>query len=268
MPFRVIKLPSLLTLRPSLILAMMCLAFGSQLTLGESLDQAQKAFALGNQAYEKADYDQAEKQYRRAIDEGIADHKLFYNYANALFRQNKLGLSILYWEKAAKLHPNDPDIEQNLKFARARIADKTTEAPANFLTRALWGLHSSYTINQGLWLAFGLFSALFFGIYLILVAPSWLRILGSLGVTLLALGLLALIPSLVYKIQQQENVVGAIVLKPVLEIYSGPGDNYQLLARVHEGTKFTLEQVSGDWASVKLSNGTGGWVRYAELGKI
>ncbi len=252
----------------TLFLAILCLGFGMQFSQGESLEQAQKAFAQGNAAYEKADFEKAERQYRRAIDEGIADHKLFYNYANALFRQNKLGLAILYWEKAAKLHPNNPDVEQNLKFARARIADKATDSPANFLTRALWSLHSGYTINQGLWLALGLFSALFVGIFFILSAPSWLRVFGSLGVTVVALALLVLIPSLVYKIRQQENVVSAIVLKPVLEIYSGPGDNYQLLARVHEGTKFTLEQVSGDWASVKLSNGTGGWVRYAELGKI
>lgn len=234
----------------------------------DGLALAQKAFSAGNAAYEKGDFESAESQYRRAIDQGIADHKLYYNYANALFRQNKLGLAILYWEKAAKMMPDQPDIAHNLRFARARITDKSTEAPPNFLTRILWSVHSAYEINTGLWLAFGLFSLSFAGLYLMVASTGWLRGLGITAFVLMILTQGGLWISLLYKINQQESVNSAIVLKSVLEVYSGPGDSYQLLARVHEGTKFSIEQVSGEWASVKLANGTGGWVRFADLGKI
>jgi tetratricopeptide (TPR) repeat protein len=233
-----------------------------------SMEKVQQAFVAGNTAYEKGDFESAENNYRRAIDEGVANHKLYYNYANALFRDNKLGLAILYWEKAAKLNPSDPDIQQNLRFSRARITDKISEPPTNWITRALWILHSGYSINQGLWTALVTFSFFSAALFLVLASTGWLRGLGITAASLTLTCLLVLLPSLAYKIQQQENAVGAIVLKPVLEVYSGPGDSYQLLARVHEGTKFTIEQISGEWVSVKLANGTGGWARYAELGKI
>jgi len=242
------------------------LAFGG--VEGASLTQAQKFFELGNAAYERGDFAKAEMQYRHALDEGIADHKLYYNYANALFRSDKLGLAILYWEKAAKLSPNNPDIEYNLRFARARIIDKLPEPTSNFLTRALWSLHSGYSLNVGLWLALVSFSLFFAALFAFRSESRWIKGLGLLGLLLTVLVLLGLTPSLVYKIRQQETVNTAIVLKPVLEIYSGPGDSYQLLTRVHEGTKFIIEQINGDWASVKLNNGTGGWARFAELGKI
>jgi tetratricopeptide (TPR) repeat protein len=244
------------------------IALGMQLAQGNGLNIAQQSFNDGNVAYEKGDFEAAETLYRRAIDQGIANHILYFNYANALFRKNKIGLAILYWEKAAKMKADDPDIEHNLKFARARIADKMSEIKPNFLTRALWFVHASYELNQGLWMALGLFSVSFAAIFGLVVFSGWLKGLSIALLVLLSLGQLALWPSLAYKIHQQESVGGAIVLKPVLEVYSGPGENYQLLTRVHEGTKFSLEQVSGEWASVKLLNGTGGWVRFAELGKI
>jgi tetratricopeptide (TPR) repeat protein len=245
-----------------------CVAFCVQTGHADGLDVARQCFQDGNAAYEKGDFDAAESLYRRAIDQGVANHHLYSNYANALFRKNKLGLSILYWEKAAKMKADDPDIEHNLKFARARIADKMPEPKPNFLTRALWSVHASYSLNQGLWLALGLFSVTFLVLFGMIVFSGWLKGFSIAALVLVMLGQLVLWPSLGYKINQQESVGGAIVLKPVLEVYSGPGEAYQLLTRVHEGTKFSLEQVSGEWASVQLANGTGGWVRYAELGKI
>ncbi len=237
-------------------------------THADGLALARQAFSDGNAAYEKGDFEAAETLYRKAIDQGIADHHLYFNYGNALFRANKLGLAILYWEKAAKMQPDDPDIEHNLKFARARIADKVPEPQPNFLTRALWAAHTSYSLNQGLWIALILFSLAFAALFGIVSVTGWLRGLCIASLVLLVGAQCMLWPSLGYKIHDQESVGGAIVLKPVLEVFSGPGDTYQLLTRVHEGTKFTIEQVSGEWASVKLANGTGGWVRYAELGKI
>lgn len=42
-----------------------------------------------------------------------------YNTANAYAREGKTGLAVLYYERAALLAPNDPDIDANLRFVRA-----------------------------------------------------------------------------------------------------------------------------------------------------
>src|SRR4051812_19492543 len=68
----------------------------------QATQRATHAFQLGNGAYEKNDYAKAADLYREALDEGVVNARLFYNYANSLFRLNQLGPAILYYEKAHK----------------------------------------------------------------------------------------------------------------------------------------------------------------------
>ena len=82
------------------------------------------------------------------------------------------------------------------------------------------------------------------------------------------MALLAFSPSLFYKIHQQESEEYGIVLSQSVEMYSGPGENYQVLAKVHEGTRFEIVELHGEWLSVKLANGKGGYVKADRLGKV
>ena len=82
------------------------------------------------------------------------------------------------------------------------------------------------------------------------------------------LALLAFSPSLLYKIHQQETEQYGIVLQPTIEMFSGPGETYQVLAKIHEGTRFVIVEQRGEWLSVKLANGKGGFVRANQLGKV
>ena len=234
----------------------------------EALDRATRHYREANAAYEKADYAEAAALYRRAIDEGAASSRLYYNYANSLFRLKQLGMAILYYEKARKLAPDDEDIAFNLRFANAQTVDKNPVPEANVLTKALWIVHSAYSINQGLWAAAVLFAGIFLAATLALFAGSALRGLLYTAIGLGVLGLAALVPSLAYKVKQQETLEYGIVISPSLEMFSGPGDTYQVLTKVHEGTKFEIVEVHGEWASVKLLNGKGGYVRLADLGKV
>lgn len=234
----------------------------------EALDRATKSFRLGNAAYEKTDFAGAADLYRRAIDEGVADSRLYFNYANCLFRLNQPGMAILYYEKAHKLDPNDEDVAYNLRFVNAQIIDKNPAPETNALTRAIALAHSAFTINEGLWIALGLTALIFLAAILALYAGAAFR--GALIAVMVlgALALLALTPSLVIKIKEQESVQYGIVLKPAVEMFSGPAETFQVLTQVHEGTKFEIVETRGDWVSVKLANGKGGFVRLADLGKV
>jgi tetratricopeptide (TPR) repeat protein len=234
----------------------------------EALARADQAFRQANAAYEKTDYAQAADLYRRAIDEGVADSRLYFNYANCLFRQNQLGMAILYYEKARKLDPNDPDIAYNLRFVNAQIQDKVPAPEENFLTKALNYAHAAFSINQGLWIELGLFTFLGLAAILCLYVGTALRTSLAVLMVVAGLGMLTLAPSLALKIKDQETLRFAIVLKPSVEMYSGPGENFQVLTQVHEGTRFEIVETRGDWVSVKLANGKGGFVRLADLGKV
>ncbi len=249
-----------------LVLALACLALAA---MGpEALDRASKAYQQANASYEKNDYANAADFYRRAIDEGVADSKLYFNYANCLFRLNQAGMAILYYEKARKLDPNDEDIAYNLRFVNANIIDKNPAPETNALTRAILFAHSAFSINQGLWIVLGLFTLIFFAGILALYTGTAFRGALITAIVLAGLALLALAPSLVLKIKEQETLQYGIVLKPAVEMFSGPGETFQVLTQVHEGTKFEIVETRGDWVSVKLANGKGGFVRLADLGKV
>jgi tetratricopeptide (TPR) repeat protein len=248
------------------VLVLACLAAAS--VSPEALARAGKAFQQANSAYEKSEYGRAADLYRRAIDEGVADSKLYFNYANCLFRLNQPGMAILYYEKARKLDPNDADIAYNLRFVNANIIDKSPAPESNALTKALTFAHSAFSINEGLWIVLGLFTSIFVAAGLALYAGTAFRGALITFIVVAGLALLALSPSLVLKIKEQETLQYGIVLKPAVEMFSGPGETFQVLTQVHEGTKFEIVETRGDWVSVKLANGKGGFVRLADLGKV
>jgi len=231
-------------------------------------EQAQKYVQEGNQAYEGKNYPEAKIQYEKAINEGLVNAALYYNYANTLYRLEILGKSILYYEKALKLNPTDEDILKNLQFVNARTIDKHPQPEHNILTKIIWRIHASYNLNGGLWFALSIFSGIFFIAFLVLFLPQRTRLILYPIMIIAAFGLFLLSPSLAYRIYQQESVRFAIVLSSSLDIYSGPGESYQILSKVHEGTKFEIEEVSNNWAKVKLANGSGGFVKFSDLGKI
>ncbi len=236
--------------------------------IASDLSQATDWFRKGNEAYEKGSFEEASSDYQKAEDLGVANARLYYNHGNALFRQHQLGLSILNYERARKLDPLDEDIQFNLRFAQSQVADKIPEPEPNLLTKLLWNVHASYSVRAGLWIAFGLFALAFAAVAAALFLTSFLRWLSILIAVVASLTLAAFSPSLIYKIHQQETMQYGIVLQPAVEMFSGPGENYQVLAKVHEGSRFEIVEQRGDWLSVKLANGKGGFVRTNQLGKV
>ncbi len=250
---------TLFTFVLSLIFASLCNCAESRL---DSL------FVHANQAYEKSDFSQAVADYQKIIDTGLKNADLYYNYGNALYRENKLGMAILYFEKALKLTPTHSDAEANLRFARLKMIDKIEIPEPNFLTRILWFFHSAYSINTGLYISLGFFSATMILLSLVFFTQGSLKILCITLSLISALSLLLLLPSLGYRIYSQNSTQYAIVLTPATDIQSGPGDNFQTLAKVHEGTKFEILEHKGTWLSVKLPSGKGGFVKKQDLGHI
>jgi N-acetylmuramoyl-L-alanine amidase len=67
---------------------------------------------------------------------------------------------------------------------------------------------------------------------------------------------------------RHETTARAVVLAPSVDLRSGPGDGYELLFQAHEGTTFTLVDRHGEWFSVKLPDGRGGYVRKTAIGEV
>ena len=75
-------------------------------------------------AYMNDDFIKAAKLYEEiAANEGTSSN-LFYNLGNAYYRQGKLGLAILNYERALRLDPSNKDARTNLAFVNSKITDE------------------------------------------------------------------------------------------------------------------------------------------------
>lgn len=217
--------------------------------------------------YQNAQFDSAEHYYRRIAESGVQSSSIFYNLGNSCYRQGKVGEAILQWERARRLNPTDPDIQHNLRYARASIVDRMPEPDRSFLGSALQVLHRAIPLTLQLWIITGLLCALSglfaLGLYVSHNARLWVIYSGCIFVVLLAgIGF-----SAGAKVRELEFVHQAVVLRSSVDARNGPkGD--KVLFTAHEGSTFRIRQKMGEWWFVSLPNGVSGWIESAALGQI
>jgi hypothetical protein len=192
---------------------------------------------------------------------------VLYNLGNACYRQQKVGEAILFYERARLLAPTDPDIQHNLRFARAGIVDRIPEPEQGFVEMALRTFHTMLTLRTQLWLLTGLLFTLAVLIALAIFVSRNTRLWLSYVIALVLVLLGAIGTSAAFKIHDAERVSHAVVLTPSLEAYNAPkGD--KVLFVTHEGTTVRIRQQMDEWYLVSLPNGVSGWVTAGSLGRI
>ncbi len=212
-------------------------------------DAAQEAaaiFSAGNDHYAAGEYEDAAQHYRQLLTQGYTGPAVHYNLGNALYKLKQLGPAILEYEKAAKLAPNDPDIEANLEFARSLTADRTSVGGARTTSFFIEELLSLTTLDQDalmltvVWLVLSALAA----VLIVTRSPAVKRLMiWSLAVV--AIPLLVLGASFGFKQYREATTVHAIVLKERVDVKSGPGEDNTTLFTVHEGLKVRVRNDFG-----------------------
>jgi tetratricopeptide (TPR) repeat protein len=224
-------------------------------------------FEKANAFYEQQNYDSAGAYYEKILSSGTNNSAVCFNLGNTYFRLKKIGLAMLFFERAQKLSPNDPDVIANIKFGQSAIVDRLPMPEQSFFETVLVRLHNLFSLNVQLWLIFIFLLTLgvFFSIGLF-ASPNirlWLIYVSSLVVFICAcIGI-----SAGTKVYAGEKVHYAIVLTPSVEAKNQPNGN-KVLFTVHEGTKFRVRKQLGEWSLVSLSTGVSGWVLSTSLGSI
>src|SRR5690606_3968445 len=100
---------------------------------GLATENTNSLLSKGSRLYAEGDYQGVAAVYETLVNEGYVEVAVFYNLGNAHFKLNNLGSSILYYEKARKLDPSDPDIRKNLAFVNLGITDRIQPLPEFFI---------------------------------------------------------------------------------------------------------------------------------------
>ena len=87
---------------------------------------------MANTAYINGNFHSAAEVYEEILSRGVSSVKLYYNLANAYFKEDRIGKAILYYKRALRLAPGNDDIRHNLSVAEARTKDNIEDIPEFF----------------------------------------------------------------------------------------------------------------------------------------
>jgi len=242
------KLPTII------MMSLVLLASG---TLAYAADQ-QTAFDQANTAFAQKSYGRAASDGQAIITQQGYSAPVLFNLANAYYRDGKLGLAILNYERAQFLSPGDADIAFNLHIARAKagLADR----PMGWFDQAAY----FFSLNTLSWLG---------GAALLLIAAGFVarqltqRIQFGWRAGMMASVCVLLAAMLAVGIRWSE-LREAIVTVKNTPVYISPVTVAQPLYTLAEGQAVALGQPHGDFVLVETGDGHRGWVKRADVSPI
>ncbi len=225
-------------------------------------------FEFANNAYLEADYELAAATY----EEISKEHRCFeleYNLGNCYYKLERVGPTILHYERAKLIDPLDDDLRANILLADLRVIDKIESLPGVGLEKMLGVL----------------FAGKMYGIWLILSLACW-----TLGFVLLGIrfkwkssiiypfanaGAIILITTsiifstLLYNTHERISTSAcAIVMEDKVDVMSIPGTTGLKLFHLHEGAKGCILSEEGNWTEIRLENGNVGWLLTEAIERI
>ncbi len=231
-------------------------------TISVLADHNQYLFDEANKLYQQEKYQEAIYNYLEIMKNGYESWQMYYNLGNTYYKTRQFGRAILNYERALKHNPKNEDILFNLQIANMSVVDKITTPPQFFISKwlsdlkSLWGMQTLTLITIGFYLL----------TTLLIVAKIFTRksrphrLLTVLLIPILTLFLIVT-TILVVRINENNTLHHAIVLVDKVDILSSPEIQGTELFSLHEGVKFKVEEIRGEWAKIRLADGKVGWVK-------
>ncbi len=234
-----------------------------------SKSQAEELMAQGNKYYQDKQYDNAVDTYQKIISAGFEGTSLYYNLGDAYYREGKLGLAILYFEKAHRLSPGNSDVIYNLKIANARTIDKIDALPKFFLFQWWESLLAVFSVTGWAYTAYAFYFLLLLsiGLYFFAKRPGIQRSAIYSGFVTVLL-LIATVSLLAVKLNRDINVKSAIVIQPTATVKLSPDPTSNDAFIIHEGLKVRELNSIGDWVDIRLQDGKEGWIQRSDIATI
>ncbi|MBN1397095.1 MAG: tetratricopeptide repeat protein [Bacteroidetes bacterium] len=240
------------------ILIVLVLLFSAGIIRAETPEDI---FNRGNEMYRAGKYQESVKEYERILNEGYTSAELYYNLGNAYYRNRQPARAILSYERAARLEPNDPDINHNLRLVYLKTVDRIEPVPEMFFIqwmRAAGSLISPSTIKFLFILSWILLFGSLVVIYFVL-QPDIMRIS---RIVFFVSFVSVFIWAIMLGIQtfQETTKDKAVITAQVVTAKSSPDVNSLDAFVIHEGIKVKLDDSVANWVKITLADGKVGWI--------
>lgn len=222
-----------------------------------------------NTAYVNGDFHTAAETYEQILQQGFSSVKLYYNLANAYFKEDRLGRAILFYHRALRLAPGNEDIRYNLSVAEARTKDNIEQIPEFFFTTWMRGVRHTMSCTAWSVLSLVLLAAmLVLFLFYLLAQRLTLRKAGFYG-TLVA-ALLFFVTSWFALGERREMLddTHAVVMTASTAVKSSPDKSSTDLFVLHEGTLVEIADRLDGWCEIQIADGKKGWVECRKIETI
>lgn len=222
---------------------------------------SQSVFDQGNEHFRQGNYEEAIRSYESILRDGKHSCNLYYNLANSYYKLNQVGPAIYYYEKALLISPNDKDIQNNLKFAKAKTIDEIKEVPKVGFEKLLQNITGLFHFNTWSMLAVG-FSVLFFLFFLgyYFSGSSLYKRLFFVAMFVIPVFMVMSIFSAWFEHHLYEQEQPAIVFTEMVPVKNEPRENASEAFVLHEGTKVYILETLDNWNKIQLADESEGWI--------
>lgn len=233
-------------------------------SVGDDSFAASGADALwdrANTAYINGDFSGAAEAYEQLLAQGFLSMKLYYNLANACFKENRLGKAVLYYRRALRLAPGSDDVRYNLSVAEARTKDNIERIPEFFFVSWMRGVRhamgcTAWTVLSLVLLVCALASFLLY----LLASRLSLRKAGFYGTLVAAFFFVCVTWLAAASRQELLDDSQAVVMSASVVVKSSPDKSATDLFVLHEGTVVRIADRLGEWCEVVIDDGKKGWL--------
>ena len=219
-----------------------------------------------NQHYMQRDFEDARKGYEELLSKNPTSANLLYNIGNCYYKTGQLGKAVLYYERAARLSPDDEDIEFNLRLASLKTIDRIETVPPIIYKRWFNSVAGALTVSQWsillivlVWLAFAAWA------YYLFSGTRGGKKTGFILASMVS-GLCIIVFLLLNDSYRESSVRQfAVVLSASSYVKSAPDDRGDDQFILHEGTRLEVLDELGEWKKIRIANGSVGWLRGKDI---
>lgn len=218
-------------------------------------------FVEGNEAYREGRYSEAITSYEKKLTSRKSSGALYYNLANAYFKQGRIGKAVLNYERAFEFIPRDSDLQANYRYTLSVVKEMEEQGIEDFFKIFLRGCFHLFTVNELVWIIVMLIMVLA-GSHLCSLYFLW-----RLSRRNALMGFLILIiVFFVFGLKDRFNISEgrAVVLEDTTAKFE-PREDATTHFSLFEGNYAAIIKQESGWYKVKRFDGKIGWVVSAAL---
>ncbi|MDL2321246.1 tetratricopeptide repeat protein [Desulfosarcina sp. OttesenSCG-928-B08] len=236
------------------------------LTTGPGLARADNTGILtdGVRAYEAENWPEAVSAFQKLADSGIENGFLFYNLGNAHLKNGDIGHARLWYERALRLLPDNPDLNFNHAHVLTLIKDAPPEQGISVL-RIIFFWNDLLLPATIRWLAILLNLALWTALVVLSIRKKRLR---RPGILVLAAVTLIFGATAIFNTIHGARTHDGIVLPAELSVRSGFDDTDTRLFVLHAGAKVRITRMTDTHCLIRYADDKIGWVKKSDVGVI